>query len=274
MPKLENSILGTPKMFLAQSALPSCLVGFLCAPVWHVVLVISTRISSRMDRIRDMLKQSQSKDGRIADTMKMLRLVNRHWSSWATKAIEMVRPPDVPWGMLLEVVIEKFVNLRSLKLDRIIMIDDEDLANLCKLSSLTCVDFSRVCLNYIRNITDMDLKSLGNLRRLKDLKLEVCEWITDVGIKLLGSLTSLTTLFLSRCSETTDEGMPYVERLGALRNLDVIYCRKQQVLGWVICHCWLLWQDSIFIGALKSLLKMSLVWGILWMKWQTKIQVI
>lgn len=173
-----------------------------------------------------MSKQSQNDDGCVVDTMKMLRLVNRHWSLCATESTDMLRPPAVTLETLLEVVREKFVSLRSLRLDRIRKIDDEYLANLCKLSSLTCVDISRVCFDYIRDITDTGLKFLGSLRRLKDLKLEGCEHVTDVGIIQLGSLASLTTLCLSRCMEITDEDINYFEYLEALRNLDMIYCCK------------------------------------------------
>ena len=59
--------------------------------------------------------------------MKMLRLVIRHWSSWATGSTDELKLPGVPLETLLEVVGEKFVSLRSLKLDRVRKIDDEDL---------------------------------------------------------------------------------------------------------------------------------------------------
>ena len=140
----------------------------------------------------------------------------------------MLRPPHVPLQTLLGVVGEKFVSLRSLKLERIRKINDEDLVNLCKLSSLTCLDFSMAGHGCVRDITNIGMNPLGILRELKDLKLIGCEKkkTTDVGINQLRPRTSLTTLCLTFCNQITDEGLKCIEHIGIERNLDLMYCRK------------------------------------------------
>ena len=77
-----------------------------------------------LDNIKTMLKQPESSDS-IAQTMAQLRLVNRHWSSWATGAIAILRVArnGVPLGQL----VETFANLRSLKLERMRLITDDEL---------------------------------------------------------------------------------------------------------------------------------------------------
>ena len=52
----------------------------------------------------------------------------------------MLRPPNVLLETLLEIVSERFVNVRSLILDNIRKVDDEDLAILSNLSTWTILD--------------------------------------------------------------------------------------------------------------------------------------
>ena len=51
-------------------------------------------------------------------------------------------PPDAPLEPLVDVVANRFINVRSLKLDKLMKIDDEDLVTLCKLSTLTVLDIT------------------------------------------------------------------------------------------------------------------------------------
>ena len=96
-----------------------------------------------MDNIKATLEQSEGEDDSIIADMMELRLVNRHWSLWATRAIGVLRPSNVPLEKLLKMVAERFVNVRSLKLGNIEKINDEDLVTLCKLSTLTILDVTR-----------------------------------------------------------------------------------------------------------------------------------
>ena len=117
-----------------------------------------------------MLERSEGEDDSVvADMMKDLRLVNRHWCSWATRAIGVLRPsPNAPLETLVEMVAETFVNVRSLTLDKLLKIDDKDLVTLCKLSALTVLDITQSGVGS-RNITDKGVSSLGSLSALKEL---------------------------------------------------------------------------------------------------------
>ena len=116
-----------------------------------------------------MLEQAEGDDGIVTNTMRNLRLVNRHWSSWAKSAIQMLTPSNVPLCTLLIMVIEKFVNLRSLKLERMEKICDEDLVSLGKLSTLTFLSFDRRTYPFVRKFGDVGVRSLVNLNALKEL---------------------------------------------------------------------------------------------------------
>ena len=89
-----------------------------------------------------MLEQSEGEDDRIvSNAMKELRLVSRYWSPRATSAIGVLRlPKHVLVKTLVETVAKSFINVRSLKLDKVERIDDENLVTLCKLSILTALD--------------------------------------------------------------------------------------------------------------------------------------
>ena len=93
-----------------------------------------------------MLEHSEGKDDSIvANTMEKLQLVNQHWSSWATRTIRVLWPPNVPLETLVEMLGERFVNVRSLDLDNITIIDGEGLLTPCKLSILTIPDVTSTC---------------------------------------------------------------------------------------------------------------------------------
>ena len=165
--------------------------------------------------------QTEGDDEIVANTMKKLRLVNRHWCLWATRAIEILRPPNVPLRTLLTMVVEKFVNLRSLKLENVKKIGDEDLVNLGKLLSLMCLSFAPCKWHYSREITDMGVSALGSLGGLKELDLSYGDKITDAGVQHLETLTSLTKLSLGYCHMISDEGPRHLGSMIALRDLDL-----------------------------------------------------
>ena len=104
--------------------------------------------------------------------------------------------------------------MRSLYLDNLEKIGDEDLAALCKLSKLTILDVTRDIDFHFgfytsRGITDMGMHSLGSLSALKELYLESGVNITNMGIQYLSPLTSLTKLSLRLRDYIPDEGAEY-----------------------------------------------------------------
>ena len=151
--------------------------------------------------MKDMLEQSEGKDDRIvADMMKGLRLVNRHWSVWANESYGVLRPPpDAPLETLVDVVAKSFINMRYLKLDKLMKIDDKDLATLCKLSTLTVLDITQSGVGS-RNVTGKVVSSLGNQSALKEIHLaRISVKISqDLGIETFAPcLTSLRKFLLS-----------------------------------------------------------------------------
>ena len=137
-----------------------------------------------LDNVKAMLEQSEGKDDRIiGNAMKKLQLVNHHWSSWATRAIGVLRPPaDVPLETLVEVLAKRFLNVRNLKQDKIKKIDDEYLFALCKLSTLTVLDVTVNMYFCSREITDRGASSLASLSALKELHFINRDKITNVGM--------------------------------------------------------------------------------------------
>lgn len=69
-----------------------------------------------LDIVKAMLECSMRKGYFWSRTMQSLRLVNQHWSSWATGAMTMLQPhrPNVPFGDVMELIAKTFVNLSSL----------------------------------------------------------------------------------------------------------------------------------------------------------------
>ena len=114
-----------------------------------------------------MLEQTEGDGGIVANTMKGLRLVNKHWSSWATRAIEMLKPLNVPLSTLLTKVTEKFVTLRCLKLDNMEKVGDEDLINLGKLPTLTCLSFDQCNYGFCQRNNRHGCEFLGESECLK-----------------------------------------------------------------------------------------------------------
>ena len=78
--------------------------------------------------------------------MKNLRLVNLHWSLWATRDIKLLRIAGhcIASMELPETLAEKYINLSTLHPYKMNMISDDGLHALLKISSLTHFDFTRV----------------------------------------------------------------------------------------------------------------------------------
>ena len=148
-----------------------------------------------LDGVKTMLELSEG-IGRVTQkTMKNLRLVNRHWSLWATNATTVLRAPGngIAVRELVELVAQKFCNLKSLRLDKVPLITDDDVRIVCMLPSLTHVDLSQIGILCYRQITDIGMSSLTRVTALSDLNLGgSCTEMTDMGMRHLAALKSLT----------------------------------------------------------------------------------
>ena len=70
----------------------------------------------------------------MAQTMKNLWLVNRHWSSWAPGATKMLRIPKLYVSLrdIVEALADKFFNVEGVQLDRVSFLTDNGLHALHK----------------------------------------------------------------------------------------------------------------------------------------------
>lgn len=215
--------------------------------------------------------------------MKDLRLVNWHWSLWATRAITMLRPPtcDLSLQEQLERIAKKFINLNTLQLQRIAdyqylnrgfkhyEITDDDLRCLSLLPNLTCLELCpsqglTSFPSFNHGVTDVGMSYLGNLRALKSLDLGACGRVTDVGVQHLMPLGSLTKLALYGRNTITGIGARYLESFVGLRDLDLsgnvgISNVEVQYLGSLtsLTRLWLCWCFEITdkgVECLRSLI--------------------
>ena len=84
----------------------------------------------------------------------------------------MLKPQNVPLNKLLKMVTMRFVNVRSLKLDNLLKIDDEGLVAPCTLFTLTILDVTwsiGLCLGsyMLSNIARHGYAFLGHSECLK-----------------------------------------------------------------------------------------------------------
>ena len=139
-----------------------------------------------LDGVKAMLELSESSDGETEHIMKNFRLVNGHWSSWATSATTMLRPSGncIPLWELVEMAPRTFINLKSLHLDRVYLIaDDDELRILCRLHNLKRLDLSSI-ENPFYTLTDVGVGYLASLTDFQCLNLTFHGTsITDVGMR-------------------------------------------------------------------------------------------
>ena len=149
----------------------------------------------------------------------------------------MLRPENVLLKKLFKMLTMRFVNVRSLKFNNLLNVDDEGLVALCKVAMRTILDVTRNIGFYFgshmpRNITDMVMHSLASLSALKELYLEIRGNITNMGTKGLAPLTSLTKFSFRFCDYISDEGTEHWGSLISLRDLSLFCCNKfTNVLG-------------------------------------------
>ena len=147
--------------------------------------------SDLLDSVKGFLEVPEAGDHSLLQLMKTLRLVNRHWSRWATTATTMLKPggQHIKLKKLVEVISQQFVNLNTLDLDRMMNTPDDGLSCLSTLPNLTYLSLSGKYTT-----TNAGVRHFWVLQCLRGLSLKCCQYLTDVGIKELASLTALTKL--------------------------------------------------------------------------------
>lgn len=108
----------------------------------------------------------------------------------------------------LEIISEKFTDLKGLDLSFSKKITDEGLKSLSKLSHLTSLD-----LSWNEQITDAGIGVVGeSSTKLKSLYLNSLP-ITNKSLQSISKLTNLTTLSLHKCTNITSEAFTYLINL-------------------------------------------------------------
>ena len=126
-----------------------------------------------MDEIKGFLEEWDGDPDDVMQTTETLRLVNRHWCQWVTKATTMLNLEGmhVQLEELMDTISRKFVNINTLHLYRMKNITNDGLCCLSMLPNLT-----HLSLEGSRDITDEGVGYLGDLQCLKELELKSC-WL-------------------------------------------------------------------------------------------------
>ena len=177
-----------------------------------------------LDGVKALLEQLEGSGDVVVQTIARLRLVNKHWCLWATRATTILKPhlSHSPWTS----VVQKFVNINTIIFKPRFMVTDYLLDKLCQFSSLTSLHFdgdSQLTIGYYKHyFTDIGRGCLGRMTTLRDLSL----WgprpdKTNDEIENLTSLTALTRLSLDLDPTLGDEGLRSLANLITLKELDL-----------------------------------------------------
>ena len=188
-----------------------------------------------LDLVNTMMEKSERDLHKKLQVMKALRLVNRHWSSWATEAINTLSPSTkhITLCTLTERVAAVFVNVSTLLVRDVHHVTADGSWGLRRLPNLTHLD-----LKGAQRIFDQALQFFGALTALRELDLGQESWIrgqdflaiTAVGMRHLARLNSLKRLSL-RFTPTTDKDLEHLQPLTGLVELDLNSCYHITAVG-------------------------------------------
>ena len=164
--------------------------------------------------IKAQVEQSLPFHGIRPQTIRAMRMVNRHWCTWATGTATSLRilRGGVPARRMVGLISGTFTNVSSLHLPDT---TNDFVASLPGLAVLTAVD-----LHGSPGVTDSSVRELTALTILTKLSLCGCSNITDESVHCLGNLTTLKCLILAGCSNISNVGMDYLKSCTALVKLD------------------------------------------------------
>ena len=133
--------------------------------------------SELLDGVKAALEQSESRFVVVVETMAWLRLVNKHWSSWATRATTALKPGVCRFPG--EMVVKKFVNTNTMILRQECDMIGYLLENLCQFSSLTSLFLVTTDRGWERRVMSVDqIKNITSLTSLTRLSVH---WIEGEG---------------------------------------------------------------------------------------------
>lgn len=177
-----------------------------------------------LDRVKQLSVQC------VGDAQTMLRdcrLVNHHWSTWATTAVTFLQPTGRSVRFVSQKLKTVFSSVTSLKLDGC-----SDFDEIGVLRDVACV--TRLDLMKCGSFAGQPGRSLGLITQLKHLDLTCCS-MDDESLRAISPLTSLTFLSLERCHGVTDNGLKGVASLEELQYLTLrgwsreLYNRRERM---------------------------------------------
>eukprot|EP00803_Ostreobium_quekettii_P001328 evm.model.scf_1704.4 EVM.evm.TU.scf_1704.4 scf_1704:34218-35225(+) len=174
-----------------------------------------------LDNVKTILKQQL---GATSLVVRSLRLVNRHWSRWATVSAEhLTLAMGAPLQELVDALVGKFIGVKALgfsfRCGEFGGMAQKDLALLARLPRLTWLDVGGC------DVTDSDMDSLGRMTNLMHLDLSWCRRMTDSGVAHLAMLPSLSHLNLKGCALVTSKGLRHIAGPKLLTHLGLRSCR-------------------------------------------------
>lgn len=142
--------------------------------------------------------------------LKVSRLLNRHWSQWATEALTYISSSGATVTTLVQGVSSRFPNVRAVRLKRCRGLNDNGVLVLGKLrrlahldmqgcAKLTMASLSQLSiltnLSYIRLPNDQGLGSIGTwMYKLENLKSACLSWCGPINSEVAHSLAHVTSL--------------------------------------------------------------------------------
>lgn len=178
----------------------------LCYDWGHMPLLL-------LDCMKDVL-EGQGDITASIPLLKVARLLNRHWSQWATQAMTYLSATGVPIGLLMQRVMTKFRNIRCIRLKNCGIAEGE-LIMLSRIQMLAHLD-----LEGCTTIVTEHLEHLSLLTNLTYIKLPKSQSLGEIKI-WMRKLKSLKSVCLSNCTPICNRDTLALARRKSLTHLEV-----------------------------------------------------
>ncbi|GMH44215.1 hypothetical protein BSKO_12149 [Bryopsis sp. KO-2023] len=158
-----------------------------------------------------------SEDGQ---SVRNLRLVNRHWCSTVSGMATSMKPADLEieeFGKFEKAMRTRFTNIRKLELPASWM-EDSFCQRIAAFKGLRELDFF-----WFDNVTDEGMKHIASLPNLSSLKIYHCRQVSDKGLKMLARST-IKELWLYGGVQVSDDGLSMLASCNSLKQLRLMYC--------------------------------------------------
>lgn len=168
--------------------------------------------------------------------LKVSRLLNRHWSQWATEALTYISSSGATVTTLIEGVSSRFTNVNAVRLRQCEGLNDNGVLVLGKLQRLAHLDMQGCAL-----LTMASLSQLSILTNLSYIRLPKDQGLGSIGT-WMSKLENLKSACLSCCGPISSQDAHSLARVTSLTHLEV-----RLVVGFLV----------IANNALESLAKLT-----------------